>query len=147
MLCFIAGAVTRKSTRSKLRACAFVTHHENEFFGKLDGIRYFDTLMRREQWQYFVEYRKVADQMLSEQYLIDQLKWILKRSSIELEYDLYVQAMLDSDFFESDVFKPGKWDKLHEKYAPRFKQAFSTAFEPMERLESSQDEREDTLPF
>lgn len=110
-------------------------------------VRYFDSLTRQEQWQYFLEYRKVADQMLSEQYLIDQLKWILKHSSIELEYDLYVQAMLDPDFFERDVFKPGKWDKLHKKYAPRFKQDFSTVFEPSESLASSQDEREDRLPF
>lgn len=110
-------------------------------------VRYFDSLTKKEQWQYFLEYRKVADQMFSEQYLIDQLKWILKHSSVELEYDLYVQAVLDPDFFESDVFKPGKWDKLHEKHAPRFKKDFSTAFEPLEPLESSQDEREDTLPF
>src|SRR5699024_8948411 len=110
-------------------------------------VRYFESLTEKEQWQYFLEYQKVAEQMLSEQYLIDQLKWILKRSSIELEYDLYVQAMLDPDFFESDVFKPGKWDILHKKYAPRYKREFSTVFETSKSLASSQDEREDTLPF
>lgn len=110
-------------------------------------VRYFDSLTKRGQWQYFLEYRKVADQMVSEHYLIEQLKWILKHSLIELEYDLYVQAMLDPDFFESDVFKPGKWDELHKKYAPRFKRDFGTAFEPSEPPESSQDEQGDTLPF
>lgn len=110
-------------------------------------IRYFDSLTKNERWQYFLEYRKVAAQMVSEQYLIDQLKWILKHSSIELEYDLYVQAVLDPDFFECDVFKPGKWDELHKKYATRFKQDFSRAFEPSEPLESSQDEKEDKRPF
>lgn len=48
-------------------------------------VRYFESLTEKEQWQYFLAYRKVADQMLSESYLIDQLKWILKYPSIELE--------------------------------------------------------------
>ncbi len=85
--------------------------------------------------------------MFSEHDLIEQLKWILKHSFVELEYDLYVQTMLDPDFFESDVFKPGKWDELHKKYAPRFKLDFSTVFESSEPLASSQDEREDIFPF
>jgi hypothetical protein len=110
-------------------------------------VRYFESLTEKEQWQYFLEYRQVTHQLISESYFIDQLKWILKHSSIELEYDLYVQAMLDPDFSKDDVFKPGKFDALDKKYGQRFKKDFSTVFEPSESLASSQDEREDTLPF
>lgn len=111
-------------------------------------VRYFESLTEKEQWDYFLAYRKVADQMLSESYLIDQLKWILKHPSIELEYDLYVQALLDPDFYEGDVFRPGKWDKLHEKYATRFQQEFNLVEEQQqEDSASSPDEPEDTLPF
>jgi hypothetical protein len=110
-------------------------------------VRYFDSLTKKEQWQYFLEYRKVADQMLSEQYFIDQLKWILKHSSIELEYDLYVQAMLDPDFCVDDVFKSGKFNELNEKYSQRFKKDFSPVFEQSESLASLLNGQGDTLPF
>jgi hypothetical protein len=111
-------------------------------------VRYFEALTEKEQWQYFLTYREVASQMVNESYLIDQLKWILKLPSIELEYNLYVQASLDPDFYEADVFRPGKWDRLHEKYATRFRQEVSLVMEQQqEDLASSQDEPEDKLPF
>ena len=111
-------------------------------------VKYFESLTEKEQWNFFLLYRKVADQMLSESYLIDRLKWILKFPSIELEYDLYVQALSDPDFYEGDVFRPGKWDKLHEKYATRFHQEISLVEEQQqEDPASSQEEPEDTLPF
>lgn len=111
-------------------------------------VRYIESLTEKERWQYFLAYRDVANQMVSESYLIDQLKWILKDPSIELEYDLYVKALLDPDFYEGDVFQPGKWDKLHEKYSTRFQQEISPVVErQQEQLVSSQDEPEDILPF
>jgi len=55
--------------------------------------------------------------------------------------------MLDPNFFEIDVFKLGKWEELHKKYDPRFKQDFNMVFEPSGSLASSQDEREDTILF
>ncbi|WP_269409552.1 hypothetical protein [Lentibacillus daqui] len=111
-------------------------------------VRYFESLTEKEQWQYFLAYRKVADQMLSESYLIDQLKWILKYPSIELEYDLYVKARIDPDFYEEEVFLPEKWTELQEKYETRFQQAISLLEEQQrEDQVSSQDEPEDTLPF
>ncbi|MGY0691333.1 hypothetical protein ACW2QC_00910 [Virgibacillus sp. FSP13] len=111
-------------------------------------VRYFESLTEKKQWNYFVSYRKVADQMLSESYLIDQLKWILKHPSVELEYDLYVQALFDPDFYEGDVFRPGKWDKLHEKYATRFQQEIILVEEQQQKyLASSQEGPKDTLPF
>ncbi len=110
-------------------------------------VRYFEILSEKEQWQYFLEYRQVTYQMISTSYFIDQLKWILKHSSIELEYDLYVQAMLDPDFSVNDVFQSGRFDELHKKYGQRFKEDFSSVFEPLEPPVSSLDEQEDNLPF
>lgn len=111
-------------------------------------VRYFVSLTEKEQRDYFLAYRKVADQMVSESYLVDQLKWILKHPSIELEYDLCVKALFDPDFYESDVFRPGKWDKLQEKYAARLQQEINLEEEQQQaNLASSQDEPEDTLPF
>lgn len=110
-------------------------------------VRYFESLTEKEQRQYFLEYRQVSDQLISESYFIDQLKWILKHSSIELEYDLYVQAILDPDFYVDDVFKSGKFDELNEKYGERFKKDFGPVLEQSESLASSLDGQEDTLPF
>lgn len=111
-------------------------------------VRYFESLTEKGQWKYFLAYRKVAKQMLSESYLIDQLKWILKYPPIELEYDLYLQARLDPDFCEGEVFLPGKWKELQETYETRFQQEISLVEEQQrEDLASSQDEPEDTLPF
>lgn len=111
-------------------------------------VRYFESLTEEEQWHYFLAYRKVADQMVSESYLVDQLKWILKQFPFELEYGLYVQAIFDPDFYESDVFQPGKWDKLQTKYAARFQKEFILLEEQQqEDPASSLDEPEDTLPF
>jgi len=111
-------------------------------------VRYFESLTEKEQWQYFLAYRKVADQMLSESYLIDQLKWILKHPSIDLEYDLYVKARLDPDFYEGEIFLSGKWNELQEKYETRFQQEINLAEEQQrEDQASSQDEQEGTLPF
>lgn len=111
-------------------------------------VRYFESLTEEEQWHYFLAYRKVADQMVSESYLIDQLKWILKQLSIELEYGLYVQAIFDPEFDELDVFQPGKWDKLQTKYAARLHKEIKLVEEQQqEEPASSLDEPEDTLPF
>lgn len=135
---------------SSLKALEFSVFQEEHTLRTYPNwmVRYFESLTEKEQWKYFLDYRKVADQMLSESYLIDQLKWILKFPSIELEYDLYVQALLDPDFYEGDVFRPGKWDKLHEKYVTRFQQEISlVGGQQQEDLVSSQDEPEDTLPF
>jgi len=111
-------------------------------------VRYFESLTEKEQWKYFLAYRKVANQMLSESYLIVQLKWILKYPSIELEYDLYLKARIDPDFCEGEVFLPGKWNELQATYETRFQQEISLVEEQQrEDLASSQDEPEDTLPF
>lgn len=111
-------------------------------------VRYFESLTEKEQWDYFLAYRKVADQMVSESYLVDQLKWILKQTSIELEYDLCVKALFDPDFYESDIFRPGKWDKLQEKYAARLQQVINLVEEQQQAdLASSPEEPGDTLPF
>lgn len=112
-------------------------------------VRYFETLTKNEQWKYFLAYRNVANQMLSDSYLIDQLKWILKYPSIELEYDLYAKAQLDPDFYVEDVFLPGKWDELQEKYESRFQQEINLLAEEeqQEDLGSSQEMPEDILPF
>lgn len=110
-------------------------------------VRYFESLTEKEQWQYFLEYRQITHQLISESYFIDQLKWILKHTSIELEYDLYVQAILDPDFFKDDIFKPGKFDELDKRYGQRFKKDFSTMFGPSESPAFSLDGQEDTLPF
>lgn len=128
----------------------FSVFREEHRFGVFPNwmVRYFESLTEKEQRKYFLAYRKVADQMLSESYLIDQLKWILKHPYIELEYDLYVKALFDPDFYEGDIFRPGKWDKLYEKYAARFQQEIShVAEQQREDLATSQDEPEDTLPF
>lgn len=96
---------------------------------------------------YFLAYRQVTHQLISESYFMDQLKWMLKHSSLELEYGLYVQAMFDPDFFKDDVFKPGKFEELDKKYSHRFKKDFSPAFESSEPPVSSPDGKEDTPPF
>lgn len=68
----------------------------------------FRTLTEKEQRGYFREFRQITDQRYSEDYLVDRLKWILKYSSIDLEYGFYVQVKLDVDFYDPDIFKPGK---------------------------------------
>ncbi|WP_459796880.1 hypothetical protein, partial [Alkalibacterium sp. m-11] len=45
-------------------------------------LRYFETLTESEQRVYFHSFRQVTDQMYSEDYLIDRLKWILKYPAI-----------------------------------------------------------------
>lgn len=105
-------------------------------------VRYFESLTEKEQWQCFLEYRQVTNQLIYESYFIDQLKWILKHSSINLEYDLYVQAMLDPDFSEDDV----KFDELDKRYGQRFKKISALCLDS-EPPASSLDRQEDTLPF
>lgn len=160
--------MTSPNTRSKLRACVLssINQMKRNDFASLEAlafsvfeeehrlhlypnwmVRYFASLTRREQRQYFLAYWKVANQLVSEAYLMDQLKWIVKQPTMELEYDLYVQARLDPDFYEGDVFKPGKWDELQIKYETRFQQDIIPVLEQREEPVSSQEEPEDTLPF
>lgn len=135
---------------SSLKALEFSIFQDDHRFRVYPNwmVRYFESLTEEEQWNYFLAYRKVADQMVSESYLVDQLKWILKNPSVELEYDLCVKALFDPDFYESDVFRPGKWDKLQEKYAARLQQEINLAEEQQQAgLVSPLDEPEDKLPF
>lgn len=110
-------------------------------------VRYFETLNEKEQWQYFLAYRHVRSQLVCEAYFVDQLKWILKNTSIELEYDLYVQAQLDPDFYPEDVFQPGRFEALDEKYAQRFTAQIRPVLTPPEVPGCSKDDEADRLPF
>ena len=85
--------------------------------------------------------------MYSEDYLVDCLKWILKHSVIEMEYDLYVQAKLDLDFYDPAIFKPGKWEQLDKKYVHRFNEDVLSALESQVNQEFSPNGSEDILPF
>lgn len=110
-------------------------------------LRYFETLTESEQRVYFHSFRQVTDQMYSEDYLIDRLKWILKYPAIEMEYDLYVHAKLDLDFYYPAVFKPEKWIQLEEKYFDRFNEDILSVLESQENQAFSPNDSGDTHPF
>ncbi|WP_139344854.1 hypothetical protein [Oceanobacillus sojae] len=138
------------SSLKALEFSVFQEEHKNGVYPNWMR-RYFESLTEGEQWDYFLAYRNVADQMVSESYLVDHLKWILKYPTIELEYNIYAKAVFDPDFYESDVFRPGKWDKLQEKYAARLHQEEEEINLAEERrratLAFSPKKPEDTLPF
>ncbi|WP_459796816.1 hypothetical protein, partial [Alkalibacterium sp. m-11] len=106
-----------------------------------------ETLTESEQRVYFHSFRQVTDQMYSEDYLIDRLKWILKYPAIEMEYDLYVHAKLDLDFYYPAVFKPEKWTQLEEKYFDRFNEDILSVLESQENQAFSPNDSGDTHPF
>lgn len=110
-------------------------------------VRYFDTLDASEKWHYFLTYRNLVRQMVSETYLITQLKWILKQPSMDLPYDLYLQIMFDPDVSVTDTFKPGAFEALERKYAQQFKSEFPEFALRPAPLVSSDDAPMDTLPF
>lgn len=134
---------------SNLTTLEFSVFQDEHLLGMYPNwmIRYFTSLTDGEKWAYFLDYRNVVNQMLSDYYLIDRLKWILKQPNIELEYDLYVQARFDPDFFADDVFKPDVWEKLNDQYSLRFKEEYQTKFKTSESQASSPDGQEDTLPY
>lgn len=110
-------------------------------------LRHFQTLTEKEQRAYFREFRHVTDQMYKEDYLVDCLKWILKYSPMDLEYDFYIQAKLDLDFYYPDIFKPGKWPELEKKYCDRFNEDVLSVLESQANQVSPPNDSEDTLPF
>lgn len=110
-------------------------------------IRYFEDLTYDEQWRYFLTYRKVANQLVTDDFLIEQLKWILKRPSFELEYDLYIQFMFHSDYACDDVFKCGTFERWVDKYNQRFEEEFNETLETPTTWAKSLDDRMDELPF
>ncbi|MDC3424224.1 hypothetical protein NC797_06845 [Aquibacillus sp. 3ASR75-11] len=58
------------------------------------------------------------------------------------------KGTIRSRFLWNDVFRPGKWDKLQEKYAARLQQEINLEEEQQQAdLASSPEEPEDTLPF
>lgn len=132
-----------------LTTLEFSVFHDEHMLGMYPNwmIRYFTSLRDADKWAYFLDYRNVVNQMLSDDYLIDRLKWILKQPNIELEYDLYVQARFDSDFFADDVFKPDVWAKLNDQYSLPFNDEYLTKLKTSESQEPSPDEQEDTLPY
>lgn len=110
-------------------------------------LRYFETLSEKEQWLYFLEYRKVASLLNSERCLIEQLKWILKSPSPELEYDFYVQFMFDPEGDLYDSFKPGMFELLDEKYRERFETEFKECWEQGGPADYEMPDLDDELPF
>lgn len=110
-------------------------------------IRYFEDLNREEQWLYSLQYHKVAQQLVSEEYLIEQLKWILKRTDVELEYDLLIQFMFDEEHGIDEVFKPGIFDRWCGKYKDRFEEEFSETLDTPEVSGGSPHDITDELPF
>lgn len=110
-------------------------------------VRYFDSLTHKEQWKYALSYHKAAEQLVSEKYLIEQLKWILKWPDFELEYSLFIQFMLDEEQDSYDVFKPGYFECWYDKYNQRFEAEFSELFEALEVSEESSDDSTDGLLF
>lgn len=110
-------------------------------------IPYFEKLTKEEQWRYFLDYYNVVNQLVSEDFWVDQLKWILKWPHFELEYDLYTQFMFGTDHGCEEVFKPGVFERWYDKYNQRFEEEFSEVFERSEVLEESLDDKGDELPF
>lgn len=70
-------------------------------------------------------FRKIEAQLEKPDYLIDQLKWILKGKTIEFEYDFYVQLMFDEDVDFYDLFKSGCFEQLYQTYNTRFDKEYS----------------------
>lgn len=113
-------------------------------------LRYFGTLTLDEQWAYFLAYRSISNLLVKEDYLIDQLKWILKGSKIDLAFDFYVQLMCDPEADADELFKPGGFETLYEKYDDRFETEYGECFmaeEPLEARERRLEFSEDSLPF
>jgi hypothetical protein len=113
-------------------------------------LRYFDDLTLKEQWAYFLEYRSISNLLYKEDYLIDQLKWILKGSKIDLAFDFYVQLMFDPEADMDELFKPGSLETLYEKFNDRFNLEYAECFIPEEPLATPElplDFSTDSLPF
>lgn len=110
-------------------------------------LRYFESLTGEEQWHYSLAYHKVKNQLVSEQYLVEQLKWILKWPKADLEYGLFIQFMFDPEHDIDDVFKRGRFEIWHDKYNERFEEEFSNLFEIPEASEDLPDDITGELPF
>lgn len=93
--------------------------HEERFYPNW-MIQYYETLTLEEQWMYFRAFRKIEAQLEKPEYLIDQLKWILKGTNIELEYYFFVQLMFDEDADIDDICKIGYFEQLYQTYNERF---------------------------
>lgn len=60
----------------------------------------------------------------------------------------YVQLMCDPDADRDDLFKPGQFELLDERYRERFEQAYGDSLKPVEKdWASSPDFSGDILPF
>ena len=129
-----------------LEFLAFSEHHRLNQYPNWMG-RYFNALEDSEKWLYFLAYRHLTRQMVSETYLVDQLKWILKQPSMDLPYDLYIQIMFDLDVFVTELFKPDAFEALERKYAQRFRSEFPEYVLQPALPVSSDDAPMDTLPF
>gem|GEM_PF-5735834 len=111
-------------------------------------VRYVESATLEEQWIYFMAFRKIEAQLEKPDYLIDQLKWILKGKTIEFEYDFYVQLMFDEDVDFYDLFKSGCFEQLYQTYNTRFDKEYSEIVSPTEEAEAfGSDFEEDTLLF
>lgn len=111
-------------------------------------VRHFESLALDERWHYFRSFRKLEEQLYRPEYLIDQLKWLLKSEPIELEYDFYVQLMCDPEIDMDELFKPGYFEVLDQKYGARFDQAYEESLKPaVDKLASLPDVSRDSLPF
>src|SRR5699024_10595059 len=109
--------------------------------------RYFNALEDSEKWLYFLAYRHLTRQMVSETYLVDQLKWILKQPSMDLPYDLYIQIMFDLDVSVTELLKPDAFEALERKYAQRFRSEFPEYVHQTALLVYSDDAPMDILSF
>lgn len=127
----------------------FYMEHELRLFPNW-MLRYFETLSPNEQWTYFLSYRSLSTLMYSEDYLMDQLKWILKTPGFDLTYDFYVQLMFDPEADCQELFKPGGFESLDEQFSLRFTEDYADCFLSEETTEVpawESDDLEDTLLF
>lgn len=107
-------------------------------------VRYYSDLDDTGIWAYFEAYHTLRLICLSEVYLHDALKFVLKNSSNDLVYDFYVFLMFDD---LCSVISSDAMNHLNDKYYNKFEDEFNFDEKLLEQLGDFDIELMDNLPF
>lgn len=111
-------------------------------------VRYYSDLDDTGIWAYFEAYHTLRLICLSEVYLHDALKFVLKNSSNDLVYDFYVFLMFDESIDDfCSVISSDAMNHLNDKYYNKFEDEFNFDEKLLEQLGDFDIELMDNLPF
>ncbi|WP_206168153.1 hypothetical protein, partial [Staphylococcus microti] len=111
-------------------------------------IKYYSELDDVDMWVYFESYNTLRLICLSEAYLHDALKFVLKNCSNDLIYDFYVFLMFDESIGNlGSVISSDAMSRLNDKYDTKFEAEFNFDNERLEQLGDFDIGLMDNLPF